>query len=186
MFVLSASRSLRSLCMFPRIALYLIGVPLILGGSLFAQPTAPAPAPTSLAVVNGWPTLDGTTILTNFRLGSGETLPSFKLHYLTVGKPHTNAAGKIDNAILLLHGTGGSAHSLLNPLFSNELFGPGEPLDVTKYLLILPDDIGHGESSKPSDGLHAHFPQYDYDDMARSQRMMLDDMKIEQIGRAHV
>jgi homoserine O-acetyltransferase len=167
--------------MFPRIALYLIGVSLILGGSLFAQPTAPAPAPTSLAVVNGWPTLDGTTILTTFRFGSGETLPTLKLHYLTVGKPHTNAAGKVDNAILLLHGTGGSAHSLLNPLFSNELFGPGAPLDVTKYFLILPDDIGHGESSKPSDGLHAHFPQYDYDDMVRSQRMMLDDMKVEHL-----
>jgi homoserine O-acetyltransferase len=87
----------------------------------------------------------------------------------------------VDNAVLLLHGTGGSAHSLLNPLFSNVLFGPGAPLDMTKYFLILPDDIGHGESSKPSDGLHAHFPAYDYDDMVRSQRMMLREMKIDHL-----
>src|ERR1035438_6209970 len=181
MLVLSDSSSMRSLGMSPRSALCSIAFTLVFSVAGFSQPSAPAPAPTSPAVVNGWPTLDGTIILTNFRFGSGETLPALKLHYLTVGKPHTNAAGKIDNAILLLHGTGGSAHSLLNPLFSNELFGPGAPLDVQKYYLILPDDIGHGESSKPSDGLHAHFPQYDYDDMVRSQRMMLDDMKVEHL-----
>jgi homoserine O-acetyltransferase len=83
--------------------------------------------------------------------------------------------------VLLLHGTGGSAHSLLNPLFSNVLFVPGGVLDIQKYFIILPDDIGHGESSKPSDGLHAHFPAYDYDDMVRSQRMMLDEMKIDHL-----
>jgi homoserine O-acetyltransferase len=100
---------------------------------------------------------------------------------LTLGTPHRNTAGHVDNAILLLHGTGGDAHSLLNPIFSNVLFGPGQPLDITKYFLILPDDIGHGESSKPSDGLHAHFPAYDYDDMVRSQRVMLDEMKIDHL-----
>ena len=104
-----------------------------------------------------------------------------KLHYLTLGTPHRNAAGHVDNAVLLLHGTGGNAHSLLNPVFSNVLFGPGQPLDITKYFLILPDDIGHGESSKPSDGLHAHFPAYDYDDMVRSQHMMLDELKIDHL-----
>ncbi len=104
-----------------------------------------------------------------------------KLHYLTLGSPHRNAAGRVDNAVLLLHGTGGNAHSLLNPVFSDVLFVPGGLLDITKYFLILPDDIGHGESSKPSDGLHAHFPAYDYDDMVRSQRMMLDEMKVDHL-----
>jgi homoserine O-acetyltransferase len=127
------------------------------------------------------PTEDGAVVLPNFRFGTGETLPQLKLHYLTLGTPHRNAAGHVDNAVLLLHGTGGNAHSLLNPLFSNELFSPGQMLDITKYFLILPDDIGHGESSKPSDGLHAHFPAYDYDDMVRSQRMMLDAMKIDHL-----
>ena len=119
--------------------------------------------------------------LKDFRFGTGETLPQLKLHYLTLGTPHRNAAGHVDNAVLLLHGRAADAHSLLNPLFSNVLFGRARVLDITKYFLILPDDIGHGESSKPSDGLHAHFPAYDYDDMVRSQRMMLDEMKIDHL-----
>jgi homoserine O-acetyltransferase len=110
-----------------------------------------------------------------FTFGTGETLPELKLHYLTLGQRHTDAAGHTDNAVLLLHGTGGSAHSLLNPVFSDVLFGPGQPLDITKYYIILPDDIGHGESSKPSDGLRMHFPHYDYDDMVASQHTMLVD-----------
>ena len=122
-----------------------------------------------------WPTHDGVFSIPDFRFGTGESLPQLRLHYLTLGKPHTDSKGHTDNAVLLLHGTGGSAKSLLNPLFSNELFGPGQPLDITKYFLVLPDDIGHGSSSKPSDGLHAHFPRYDYDDMVRSQHAMLVD-----------
>jgi homoserine O-acetyltransferase len=125
--------------------------------------------------------VDGTVVLPDFRFGTGETLPQLKLHYITLGTPHRNSAGQVDNAVLLLHGTGGNAHSLMNPLFSNVLFGPGAALDIAEYFLILPDDIGHGESSKPSDGLHAHFPAYDYDDMVRSQRMMLDAMKIDHL-----
>ncbi len=128
-----------------------------------------------------WPTKDGTVNLSDFRFGTGETLPQLKLHYITLGTPHRNTAGHVDNAVLLLHGTGGNAHSLMNPLFSNVLFVPGGVLDIQKYFLILPDDIGHGESSKPSDGLHAHFPAYDYDDMVRAQRMMLDEMKIDHL-----
>ena len=141
-----------------------------------ATGTASATAP----AVN-WPTAEGTVVLPNYRFGTGETLPELRLHYLTLGSPHRNAAGHTDNAVLLLHGTGGNAHSLLNPLFSNVLFGPGQPLDITQYFLILPDDIGHGQSSKPSDGLHARFPAYDYDDMVRSQRMMLDEMKVDHL-----
>jgi homoserine O-acetyltransferase len=122
-----------------------------------------------------WPAADGTFTIKNFRFGSGESLAELKLHYLTLGQPHRNAAGHTDNAILLLHGTGGNAHSLLNPVFSNVLFGPGQPFDISKYFLILPDDIGHGESSKPSDGMRMHFPQYDYDDMVASQHTMLTE-----------
>jgi homoserine O-acetyltransferase len=129
-----------------------------------------------------WPTQDGTFTIADFRFGTGETLPQLRLHYLTLGKRHTDKNGHTDNAVLLLHGTGGDAHSLLNPIFSDELFGPGQPLDITKYFLILPDDIGHGSSSKPSDGLHAHFPQYDYDDMVRSQHaMLLEGLKVDHL-----
>ncbi|QHN04909.1 alpha/beta fold hydrolase [Granulicella sp. WH15] len=148
---------------------------LLLTTSLFGAAASAQTKPTA------WPTADHVTLLPNFRFGTGETLPQLKLHYLTLGTPHRNAAGHTDNAVLLLHGTGGSATSLLNPVFSNILFGPGQPLDIAKYFLILPDDIGHGQSSKPSDGLHAHFPAYDYDDMVRSQRMMLDDLKVDHL-----
>ena len=146
---------------------------LCLATAVGGQPAPPASHP--------WPTADGTVTLPNFRFGTGETLPELKLHYLTLGTPHRDAAGHVDNAVLLLHGTGGDAHSLLNPLFSDVLFVPGGVLDISKYFLILPDDIGHGESSKPSDGLHAHFPAYDYDDMVRGQRMMLDEMKVDHL-----
>ena len=132
-----------------------------------AQAPAPSYPPTH------WPIQDGVYVIHDFKFGTGEMLPELKLHYLTLGKPHRGADGHTDNAVLLLHGTGGSAHSLLNPVFSDVLFGPGQPLDITKYFIILPDDIGHGESSKPSDGLRMKFPHYDYDDMVRSQHQML-------------
>lgn len=118
----------------------------------------------------------------NFRFGTGESLPALKLHYLTLGKPHRDAQGHVNNAVLLLHGTGGNAHSLFAPQFSGVLFGPGQPLDITKYYLIFPDDIGHGESAKPSDGLHMRFPKYDYDDMVRSQhQMLLDGLHVDHL-----
>jgi homoserine O-acetyltransferase/O-succinyltransferase len=126
-------------------------------------------------VAGQWPAQDGNYIIKDFHFGSGESLPELKLHYLTLGQPHRDATGHTDNVVLLLHGTGGDAHSLLNPVFSDVLFGPGQPLDITKFYIILPDDIGMGESSKPSDGLRMHFPQYDYDDMVRSQHTMLVD-----------
>ncbi len=128
-----------------------------------------------------WPTAEGVVSIPHFRFGTGESLPQLRLHYLTLGTPRRNGAGRLENAILLLHGTGGDAHSLLNPAFSDVLFGPGAPLDIEKYFLILPDDIGHGQSSKPSDGLHARFPAYDYDDMVRSQHLMLDEMNVNHL-----
>ncbi|UWZ84950.1 alpha/beta fold hydrolase [Occallatibacter riparius] len=133
------------------------------------------------ATQKSWPTKDGWVTLANFKFGTGETLPELKLHYLTLGEPHRNAAGHVDNAVLLLHGTGGDAKSLLNPVFSDVLFVPGGILDIQKYFIILPDEIGHGQSSKPSDGMHAHFPAYDYDDMVRADRMMLDEMKVDHL-----
>jgi homoserine O-acetyltransferase len=137
-------------------------------------------AATSVAVQ--WPTADGVFTITNFRFGSGESLAQLRLHYLTLGTPHRDAAGHVDNAVLLLHGTGGSASSLLAPQFSTVLFGPGQPLDITKYFLIFPDDIGHGSSSKPSDGMHMRFPKYDYDDMVASQhQMLLDGLHVDHL-----
>ncbi len=158
-----------------KLGLQTMALALVFAVPTFAQqppashPLAPAGAATH------WPATDGAYDIPHFRFGTGETLPSLHLHYLTLGSPHRDAAGHTDNAVLLLHGTGGNAGSLLNPVFSDVLFGPGQPLDITKYYLILPDDIGHGQSSKPSDGLHARFPAYDYDDMVRSQQMMLHD-----------
>ena len=156
-------------CLFPAL-LALTAVP------AFAQAPAPDYPPTQ------WPIQDGTYVIHNFRFGTGESLPELKLHYLTLGQPHRGADGRVDNAILLLHGTGGSAHSLLNPVFSDVLFGPGQPFDITKHFIILPDDIGHGESSKPSDGLRMNFPHYDYDDMVRSQHtMLLDGLHVDHL-----
>jgi homoserine O-acetyltransferase len=146
----------------------------IVGALVSAVAAAQTPTP--------WPTHDAVFLIPDFHFGTGETLPQLRLHYLTLGKPHTDRKGHTDNAVLLLHGTGGDAHSLLNPVFSDVLFGPGQPLDITKYFIILPDDIGHGTSSKPSDGMHAHFPQYDYDDMVRSQHtMLLQGLKIDHL-----
>ena len=147
----------------------------MLAAVLAAKAQSPAQPATT------WPVKDGWVTLNHFKFGTGETLPELKLHYLTLGTPHRNSAGRVDNAVLLLHGTGGNAHSLLNPLFSNVLFVPGGVLDIEKYFIILPDEIGHGESSKPSDGLHAHFPAYDYDDMVRADRRMLDQMKVDHL-----
>ena len=124
----------------------------------------------------------GDYIAHDFHFGTGEALPELRLHYLTLGTPHRNAAGHVDNAVLLLHGTGGNAQTLFNPVFSTVLFGPGQPLDITKYYLIFPDDIGHGVSAKPSDGLHMKFPKYDYDDMVRSQhQMLLEGLQVDHL-----
>ena len=129
-----------------------------------------------------WPIQDGSVDLHNFQFGTGEILPDLHLHYLTLGTPRRDAQGHTTNAVLLLHGTGGNAHNLLAPVFSNVLFGPGQPLDITKYFLIFPDDIGMGESSKPSDGLRMKFPHYTYDDMVRSQhQMLLDSLHVDHL-----
>ena len=115
-----------------------------------------------------------TLTVPNFRFTDGESLAVLRLHYLTLGRLRRNAAGHATNAVLILHGTGGSGRQFLNPLFT-ELYRPGEALDTATHYIILPDDIGHGGSSKPSDGLHARFPRYGYADMVRGEYLVVTE-----------
>ena len=135
--------------------------------SLAAQQAAPPPPPLAPQ--------EGDFVVRKFRLGSGEVLQELRLHYTTLGTPARDAKGTVTNAVLVLHGTGGSGRQFLTPQFAGVLFGAGELLDASRYFVILPDSIGHGRSSKPSDGLHARFPHYDYDDMVRAQHVLLTE-----------
>ncbi len=110
----------------------------------------------------------------NFRFESGETLPELRIHYITLGKPRRDASGLVRNAVMVLHGTTGSGSGFMSRTFGGELFGPGQLLDTAKYFVVLPDGIGHGKSSKPSDGMHARFPKYTYNDMVDAQHELLD------------
>jgi len=118
---------------------------------------------------------EGDFVVHNFQFHSGESLPELRLHYTTLGKPVKDAAGHTTNAVLILHGTGGTGQQFFASQFAGVLFGPGQLLDATRYFIILPDGIGHGKSSKPSDGLHAHFPQYDYDDMVAAHYRLVSE-----------
>jgi homoserine O-acetyltransferase len=118
---------------------------------------------------------EGDFVARDFKFRSGEHLPQLRLHYRTLGTPVRDAGGHVTNAVLLLHGTGGSGQQFLSPQFADELFGSGQLLDLAHYFIIAPDGIGHGKSSKPSDGMHAHFPQYDYDDMVLAQHILLTE-----------
>jgi homoserine O-acetyltransferase len=111
---------------------------------------------------------EGDFTIRDFHFHDGETLPELRLHYTTVGNPSMPA-------VLIMHGTGGMGRSFLSPGFAGELFGAGQPLDATKYFIILPDGIGHGKSSKPSDGMRAHFPHYCYDDMVVADYRLLTE-----------
>jgi homoserine O-acetyltransferase/O-succinyltransferase len=129
-----------------------------------------------------WPTKERDVVLKDFRFRDGETLLELRMHVTTLGSPHRNATGQIDNAIMVLHGTGGDGKQFLRPQFADELYGPGQPFDINRYWIILPDNIGHGKSSKPSDGMRMRFPKYDYDDMVEAQHRML----IEGLGVTHL
>jgi homoserine O-acetyltransferase len=120
-------------------------------------------------------TTEGDFVAHDFKFHSGESLPELRLHYRTLGNPARDAQGHVTNAVLILHGTGGSGQQFLQPQFAGVLFGPGQLLDATRFFIILPDGIGHGKSSKPSNGLHAHFPQYDYDDMVLAHYRLLTE-----------
>jgi homoserine O-acetyltransferase len=125
--------------------------------------------------VNNLADTEGDFILHDFRFASGETLPELRLHYTTLGTPVRDAAGVVRNAVLVLHGTGGSGRAFLNDTFGGVLFGPGRLLDAGRHYLILPDGIGHGRSSKPSDGMRARFPRYAYADMVQAQYRLVTE-----------
>src|SRR2546430_5337200 len=118
---------------------------------------------------------EGDYTIRDFGFASGETLPELRLHYRTSGKPEKDSQGKTTNAVLIMHGTTGSGAQFIRPEFAGELFGKDQPLDATKFFIVLPDAIGHGKSSKPSDGLHAKFPRYGYNDMVEAQYRLLTE-----------
>ena len=125
---------------------------------------------------------EGDFTARNFRFHSGEVLPEMRLHYATYGTPTRDASGKVNNAIMVLHGTTGSGKQFVSDRFAGVLFGPGELLDASRYFIILPDSIGHGQSSKPSDGQHMRFPHYTYDDMVAAQHLLLTDaLKVDHL-----
>jgi homoserine O-acetyltransferase len=130
---------------------------------------ASAPAPAYPAPIQG------DYVLKNFAFSGGESVPELRMHYRTIGQPRKDSAGVVRNAVLILHGTTGSGAQFLAPSFAGELFGAGQLLDATKYFLILVDNIGHGGSSRPSDGLRAKFPRYGYRDMVTAQYRLLSE-----------
>ncbi|WP_404712143.1 alpha/beta fold hydrolase [Sphingomonas sp. MMS24-J13] len=146
----------------------LLALALLAAQATLAGPAAPVAAKT-------WPTHEADFTIRDFRFKTGETLPSLRIHYTILGQPHRDASGMIDNAVMVLHGTGGTGKQFLSPQFADELYGPGQPLDIARYWIILPDNIGHGASSKPSDGLRMRFPRYDYADMVEAQYRLLKD-----------
>ena len=138
-----------------------------------AQGTGVNARPASAA----WSTagLEGDFVLQNFRFADGSVLPQLRIHYTTLGRARKNAAGIVTNAVLVLHGTTGSGRGFLTPTFAGELFGSGQLLDSASHYIILPDGIGTGRSSKPSDGLRARFPRYVYADMVSAQYRLLTE-----------
>ena len=138
-----------------------LGLSLFLSTFAAAQPaTYPAP-------------VEGDFIARDFAFGSGERMPEVKIHYRTVGKPIKDADGVVRNGVLILHGTGGTGGSFIGQNYAGRLFGKGQPLDAEKYFIILPDNVGHGQSSKPSDGLRMKFPKYRYADMVKLQNELV-------------
>jgi homoserine O-acetyltransferase len=138
---------------------------LLVSAACWAQPAQPS---YPNLVESDWVTKD-------FTFHTGDKLPELRVHYTTIGTPTRNAAGRVNNAVIVLHGTGGTGRPFLSATFGGLLFQKGQPLDAEKYFIILPDDIGHGKSSKPSDGLHAKFPHYDYADMVRAEYGLVHD-----------
>ncbi len=129
-----------------------------------AQPSNAVPIPA-----------EGDYVMKDFGFHSGGSLPELRIHYRTFGKPQRDGQGVVRNAVLIGHGTGGTGAQFLQPVFAGELFGKGQPLDIERFFIVLTDGIGHGKSSKPSDGLHARFPRYGYIDMVEAQYRLLTE-----------
>ena len=140
------------------VALALLGSFLLFGGALAASYPQP---------------VQGDYVIRNFEFAGGVVLPEITLHYFTVGTPTHDASGRVTNSVLLLHGTSGKGSNFLTDAFAGELFGTGQPLDAGRFYIIVPDNLGHGKSSKPSDGLRAKFPRYGYADMVSAQHRLL-------------
>src|SRR5215207_7845222 len=147
---------------------------LLLTGVLLAQPQPAAPPAPSQVEGLPQPT-EADFVIRDFRFASGETLPELRIHYRTLGTPRKNAQGVVTNAVLIMHGTGGTGAQFTGRGFAGELFGAGQPLDAANYYIILPDDIGHGKSSKPSDGLRVKFPRYGYQDMLTAEHRLITE-----------
>ena len=146
----------------------------VMAATLLAVPTRAAePMPMAVAQAD--------FSLTDFRFADGKRLPTLRIHYRTLGHPIRDGSGTVTNAVILLHGTGGAGDQFLRPQFAGELFGPGQALDAARYFIVMPDDIGHGASSKPSDGLHARFPHYGYGDMVEAEHALVT----QGLGIAH-
>lgn len=141
----------------------------LLTSAVYADPATPTPA-------------EGDYTVPEFHFQSGEVLHALRLHYTTYGKPQRDAAGHVTNAVMIIHGTGGSGQQFTQAKFAGVLFGAGELLDASRYYIILPDGIGHGRSSKPSDGLRMRFPHYDYTDMVAAQHLLLtESLKVDHL-----
>lgn len=123
----------------------------------------------------------GDVVVRNYRFRSGESLPEVRLHYTTLGTIRRDASGKVTNAVMVLHGTGGSGRNFMTKNFAGVLFGPGQLLDTSRYFIILPDSVGHGGSSKPSNGLHMRFPHYEYADMVELQHRLLEELGVNHL-----
>jgi homoserine O-acetyltransferase/O-succinyltransferase len=133
-----------------------------------------------VCATSAWPAdyptpVEANATLKDFHFFSGETVPTLRVHYRTLGKPHKDSKGVVRNAVIIGHGTGGTGGQFIRPEFAGELFGAGQLLDATKYFIVLPDGIGHGKSSKPSDGLRAKFPKYGYNDMIQAEYRLLTE-----------
>ena len=163
-----------------RMTRFVIAAVIVVGAGLVVMANIPpskndgrAPAETGARAADSRTPTEGDYTVKEFKFKDGERIPELTLHYATLGTPQRDAQGHVTNAVMILHGTGGTGHQFLQPQFAGELFGAGQLLDTAKYYIILPDGIGHGKSSKPSDGLHARFPHYDYDDMVAGQYALL-------------
>jgi len=152
-----------------------------------AMPPAPAsstpPPSTPPGPIAGVAPVPGDFRVKDFVFTSGEKLPELRIHYMTLGTARRDATGHVTNAVLIMHGTGGSGQQFARKQFADVLFGPGQALDLTRYYVILPDDIGHGDSSKPSDGLRAKFPHYGYVDMVEAEHaLVVDGLKVDHLA----